>query len=68
MITVWIFFKDKIFNFVFNESSNYWVLLRGFNGGIILDFYYFKIKLVIFIFISYQGLQLKLFIDVFLEI
>lgn len=52
MIKVWIFFKDKIFNFVFNESSNYWVLLRGFNGGIILDFYYFKIKLVIFIFIS----------------
>lgn len=68
MIMVWIFFKDKIFNFVFNESSNYWVLLRGFNGGIILDFYYFKIKLVIFIFISCQGLQLKLFIDVFLEI
>lgn len=68
MIMVWIFFKDKIFNFVFNESSNYWVLLRGFNGGIILDFYYFKIKLVIFIFISCQGLQLKLFIDVFLEV
>lgn len=52
MIKVWIFFKDKIFIFVFNESSNYWVLLRGFNGGIILDFNYFKIKLVIFIFIS----------------